>query len=103
MAALASVSNWRAQEPTVGVGQLNGLLIHAVPLQGARGQNDFGAQHAHELTAFDGKAVRHGDDQRIAFLCADHGKPDAGITAGCLDHSLTRLERSTTLTLFDNV
>ena len=91
------------KEPAVGLGQFDRLLVHAEALLGARRQHHLGAQHAHQLAALDGEAVGHGHDQRIALLRADHGKPDAGIAAGRLDHGLAGLQRAAALGLLDDV
>src|SRR4029453_498117 len=72
------------QEPAVGLGELDRLLVHAEALGRARREHDLGAQHAHQLAALDREAVGHGDHQRIALLGAHHGEPDAGVAAGRL-------------------
>ena len=73
------------------------------PFCGARRQDHLGAQHAHQLAAFDRKTVGHGHDKRIALLRADHGKTDAGIAAGRLDDGLPRLQGAIALAFLDDV
>jgi len=91
------------QEPAVGLGELDRLLVHAEALGGARGQHDLGTQHAHQLAALDREAVGHGHHQRIALLGAHHGEPDAGVAAGRLDHGLAGLQRAGALGRLDDV
>ena len=91
------------EEPAVGLGQLDGLVVHAESLLGARRQHHLGAEHAHQLAALYGEAVGHGHDQRVALLRAHHGKPDAGVAAGRLDHGLSGRQRSAALCLLDDV
>ena len=80
------------KKPAIGFDQFDRLFVHADALLGARRQHHFGPEHAHELAALDGEAVGHRHDERIAFLRADHGEPDAGIAAGRLDDGLARLQ-----------
>ena len=71
-------------------------------VRGARREHDLGAQEAHQLTAFDGEAVRHGNDQRVAFRGADHGESDSGVAARRLDDRLARLQVTAAFRLFDD-
>ena len=100
--ALSAVSNWRAQEPAVGLGQLLGLQVHPQALGGARRQDHLGAEEAHHAAALDGERVGHRHDQRIALGGADHRQPDAGVAARRLDHRLPRLEFAAALGLLDD-
>ena len=45
------------------------------------GQNDLGAQEAHELSALDRKALRHDTHVWVSLGGADHGEADARVAA----------------------
>ena len=47
-----------AQEPAVGLGQLDGLQEHSRAFLGSRGQHHFGAQEAHHLASLDARSSR---------------------------------------------
>src|SRR5262249_19047560 len=85
------------EEPTIRLGQLNGLLIHPEAFGRARREDDLGPEHTHELTPFDREAVCHGHHERIALLRADHGEADARVAACCLDNGLAGLECAASL------
>ena len=91
------------EEPAIRLGQLDRLAVHAQSLLGARRQHHLGSENPHQLAPLDGETVRHGHDQRIAFLCTDHGKTDAGVAAGRFDDSLTGLQRAAALGGLDDV
>ena len=44
----------------------------------------------------------HRDDERIAFLGADHGEADAGVAAGRFDYGLTGLQLPGALGILDD-
>ena len=68
-----------AEEPTVFLCQPFGQGEHARTALRSFGQNDLGAEEAHQLAALDREVLGHGDDERISLLGADHGKPNAGV------------------------
>ena len=80
------------QEPAVRLGELGRLVDHAHAALGSGREHHLGAEEAHQLAPLDGKALSHGQHQRIALLRADHGQPDAGIAGGGFDDSLPGLE-----------
>src|SRR5580698_6554580 len=81
-------------EPAVRLGELDGLVDHADGALGGGGYDHPRAEKPHELSPFDAKWLRHGDDQRISLGGAHHGKTNSCVSAGCLDHRLSRLELS---------
>jgi hypothetical protein len=81
-----------AQEPTVSASKLNRLGQHAGAHLIGWGQHHLGAQEAHELTALDAEALRHGKHQRIALLRTDHGQANTRVTAGGLHYGLARTQ-----------
>lgn len=91
------------QEPAVLLGQLHRLAVHAHRLVRARRQHDPGPQHPHQPPAFDGKAVRHRHDQRIALGRANHCKPDSGIARCRLHDRLPGLQPAFTFGGLDDV
>ena len=68
--------------------QFQCLAHHARSLFGGWCQDNLRPQKTHQLAAFDAEALSHGNHQRIALLCADHGKSDTGIATGGLDNGL---------------
>ena len=90
MSALASFSNWRVRnQPCFSASSMR-LVDHAGAALRGRGEDDLGAEEAHQLAALDGEGLGHGDDERIALGGADHGEADAGVAAGRLDDGLAR-------------
>ena len=89
-------------EPAVLFGELDGLLDHAGAALGCGGDDDLGSEEAHELAALDGEGFGHGDDERVAFLRADHGEADAGVAAGGFDDGLAGLECAGAFGVFDD-
>ena len=64
--------------------------------------DDFRSEEAHQPAALDAEGLGHGDDERVALLCAHHGEADAGVAAGGLDHGLAGLELAGALGIFDH-
>ena len=91
-----------AEEPAMGLRELQRLGEHSAAFFGGRRQDDLGPQETHELAPFDAEILRHRDDERIAFLRADHGKTDAGVAAGRLDDGLSRLQLAAAFCRFDH-
>src|SRR5688572_3986609 len=89
-------------EPAVLLDELGHLAKHAGDAQSRRSENYLGAEKSHHLAPLDAEILTHHHDQRIAFLRANHRKTDAGIAAGRLDHSLSRLELAAALGFLDN-
>ena len=90
------------EEPAIRVREFFGLLVHAEPLRGTRRQDHFRAEEAHEPAALNREAVSHGHDEGITLGGTDHGEPDAGVAAGCLDDGLARREVAAPLGFFDD-
>ena len=68
------------------------LVDHADGALGRGRDDDLGAEEAHQLAPLDAERLCHGHHQRISLGGADHGKADAGIAAGRLDHGLAGLQ-----------
>ena len=100
--ALASLVNWRVRNQPFFCGELFGFFDHAGAAGGAGGDDDLGAEEAHELAALDGEGFGHGDDEGVAFGGADHGEADAGVAAGGFDDGLAGLEGATLFGVFDD-
>ncbi len=90
------------EEPSMRLGQLLGLDIHAVALLRAGRQHHLGAEEPHQPPPLDRKALGHGHDQRIALGRADHGEADAGVARGRLDHRLAGLQPALALGRLDD-
>src|SRR3546814_20805288 len=82
-----------AEKPAVTLGQHDRLGQHAGAFLRRRREDDLGAEKAHQRAPLDAEVLRHADAQRIALLSADHGKAEAGVAAGPLEHRLTRAQR----------
>ena len=80
------------EEPIVFFREFNSLGQHATAFERRRCEYDLGAQEAHHLAALEAEALCHCDDERVAFLSADHRKTDTRIAAGRLDDGLTRFQ-----------
>ena len=80
-----------AEEPAMGLRELQRLGDHAAAFFGRRREDHLGTQETHQLAPLDAEILRHRDDERIALLRADHGKTDAGVAAGRLDDGLPGL------------
>ena len=91
-----------SEEPAVSLGELAGLGRHAGAFLGGRGQDDAGAEEAHQPAALDAEALGHDDDEGVAPDRADHGEADAGIAARRLDDSLAGAERAVALGRLDD-
>ena len=90
------------EEPIVFCREFNSLGQHATAFERRRCEYDLGAQEAHHLAALEAEALCHRDDERVAFLSADHRKTDTRIAAGRLDDGLTRFQRTAFLGFFDD-
>ena len=90
------------EEPAVRLGEFDGFGDHAGAAAGGWGDDDFRAEEAHQPAALDAEGLGHGDDERVALLCAHHGEADAGVAAGGLDHGLAGLELAAALGIFDD-
>jgi hypothetical protein len=88
---LASFSNWRVRnQPCVFA---SSTALSTIPIRARlRGQHHLGAEEAHQPAPLDAELLGHRHDQRIALLGAHHGKADAGVAAGRLDHGLAGLQ-----------
>ena len=86
------VGELAGEEPAVLFGELDGFFEHAEAAGGGGGEDDFCSEEAHELAAFDGEGLGHGDYEGVALLGADHGEADAGVAAGGFDDGLAGLE-----------
>ena len=64
-------------EPVVLLSELLCLYNHARPFVRGVGEDDLGAEEAHELAALDGEALCHDAHERVALGGADHCKSDA--------------------------
>jgi hypothetical protein len=91
------------QKPAVRLRELDRLLVHPETFGGTGGENDLGAEDAHQPAPLDRETVRHRDDERVIFLRANHRKADAGIAAGGLDDSLSGFQRAVALGGLDDV
>ncbi|VEU38879.1 unnamed protein product [Pseudo-nitzschia multistriata] len=91
-----------AEEPAVLLRKLCGLLHHAGSLSGLGGDNDLGAEHAHELAAFHAEGLRHGNHALVAPLSAHHGYGDSRVPGGCLDDRVPGLELAFLLCRLDD-
>ena len=80
------------KKPAVVRGELTGLAVHPNAFFSPGCQYYLGAKEAHQPSSFNGKAVRHGDDQRVAPGCTHHGQADAGIARCGFDDGLPRLQ-----------
>ena len=89
-------------KPPVRFGELTGFGDHAHPFICLRGQNDFGAQKAHELASLNRKRLDHDGDKRVTLGGTDHRQPNASI-AGCgFDNGLTRGQLAALLSGLDD-
>jgi len=79
-------------EPAVSFCEFCGLVDHADGAFGRGRDDDLRSQKSHQLAALNAKRLRHRDHQRVALRGAHHGKADAGVAAGSLDHRLARLQ-----------
>jgi len=83
-------------------GEFACLGDHAGAACFAGGKDNFGTEKAHEFAALDAEGLRHDDDERVAFLRADHGKADAGVAAAGLNDGLAGLEKAALLRILND-
>src|SRR4051812_23808061 len=88
-------------EPAMCLGKLDRLVDHSYGAFGGGRYDDLRAQKSHELAALDAERLGHGDHERIALGCANHGKTDPSISARRLDDRLARLKFSRFFGSFD--
>ena len=79
-------------EPAIGFRQLPALGDHAHAFLFLGRQDDLGTQKAHQFAALNREGLHHHRDKRVAFGRADHRQPNPGVTRGCLNHGLPRLQ-----------
>ena len=72
----------------MGLSELDGLDHHAHAALCLGSEHHLGTEEAHQPAPLDTELLGHRYHQRIAFLGAHHGEPDAGVAAGGLDHGL---------------
>ena len=80
-----------------GLAELVGLLDGALHALGAGREHDFGAVGGGELATLDRHGLGHHENHPVAALRGEHGKADAGVSAGGLDDGASGLERSVLL------
>ncbi len=90
------------QEPAILLREFRGLLHHARAALGGRREDHLGAQHAHDLAAFDREGLDHHRHEGVALGGAHHGECNAGISRGRLDHGLPGLELAAPLGILDD-
>jgi hypothetical protein len=73
--------------------------LHATAL---RREHDLGAEGTHGLPAFDGKMLRHDEDQAIAAYRRGHRERDAGIPGGRFDQRVAGLDLAAALCAADH-
>src|SRR5712671_2882167 len=91
-----------AEEPAMTLCEFQRLGHHSAAFFGRRRQDHLGAQETHQLAPLNAEILRHCDDERIAFLRADHGETDTGVTTGGLDDGLPRLQFAAALCRLDH-
>src|SRR5207237_6050719 len=90
------------QEPSMFLGELDCLVHHACTTGGCRCDDDLGAEKAHQPSSLDAERFRHRHYEWVALRGADHGETDTCVAARCLDHCLSRLERTPSFRVLDD-
>mmetsp|Transcript_59636 Transcript_59636/g.94376 ORF Transcript_59636/g.94376 Transcript_59636/m.94376 type:complete len:210 (-) Transcript_59636:166-795(-) len=90
------------QEPAMLLCQLLSLQNHPSTAQRGWRHHHFGAHHAHDLSSLNGEGGRHGANEVVAALSADHGQSDASVSTGGLYNGASRLQLSLLLSILND-
>ena len=74
--------------------ELLGLFNGSGHALGARGQDELGAERAHQQNPLAGHGIRHHDHQTVAARGRDRGKPDARVAGRGLDDDRALAEQA---------
>src|SRR2546421_10865371 len=102
ISGLASFSNWRVRNQPCVSASSTAFLTIPIPRSAAGVMTTLAPRKRISLRRSTLKRLCHRDDQRIAFLRADHREADPGVAARRLDDGLAGLQIAALLGRLDD-